>query len=86
MSEPIMLDADEIAIIRGLEMQPPAPKSIKLKTTSYYKRNECECPDCGLFIREVGYNIHWSKAHKQKYQIAYFKEVINSKLAAMGEQ
>ena len=66
-------EREDMEIIYGLNIQPPAPKSAKNHTTQYWSRQEFECPDCGLFVREVGYKTHWSKSHRQAYQIAYFK-------------
>ena len=78
MNNYTLLDPDEMAIIRGLEMQPPEPKSVQNISSQYGTTTKCECPDCGIFCRPVGYNTHWVKAHKQKYQLQYFKEWKNA--------
>jgi uncharacterized C2H2 Zn-finger protein len=67
-------EREEAEIIYGLSLQPPAPKAFKMESPPYgMSRMMVRCPECNIRIREVGYAAHWSKAHRQKHQIDFFK-------------
>ena len=66
-------EREKMEIVYGLSIQPPAPRSVKNDAGHWRNMTAYECPDCGAFVREVGYNTHWAKAHRQDYQIDYFK-------------
>lgn len=66
-------ERENAQIIYGLSLQPPIPKDF-IETENFgYKHMMVTCPECKLRIREVGYAAHWSKAHRQRHQLDYFK-------------
>lgn len=66
-------EREDSEIIFGLSLQAPAPSNIKYETVYGSGRTMVSCPECKIRIRERGYSAHWSKAHRQRHQIDYFK-------------
>lgn len=66
-------EREEAEIIYGLNLQPPVPKNASSTESYGYTRMMLTCPECNLKIREVGYSMHWTKTHRQKHQIDFFR-------------